>query len=237
MTINPLPPQAYTKQTLVKAYEWLKTQSESIRQIATSPDVLVSLYMKAQMQGEDVLHRPSIQNFKKDLKDLASIMGEWDQVSSSVDQVMRVGVGTGVGSSNSNSNSIGTGVSDYGLSPMRSSLGSEPPAMALGGRHQEAPKVAPEEVFAKASASVPKAASIPAPEIPERITGQIPPQVTAPPAHQATMPIEASFALEQVLDERSIALLVQVKNEYNLSSNHEALRFLITLGAKKALSI
>jgi len=77
MTIHPLPPQAYTKDTLIKAYEWLQAQGESIKQIATSPDVLVSLYMKAQMQGEEVLHRPSIKNFKSDLKNLASMMGEW----------------------------------------------------------------------------------------------------------------------------------------------------------------
>jgi hypothetical protein len=77
MTIHPLPPQAYTKDTLIKAYEWLQTQSDSIKQIATSPDVLVSLYMKAQMQGEDALHRPSIKNFKHDLKNLADMMSEW----------------------------------------------------------------------------------------------------------------------------------------------------------------
>jgi hypothetical protein len=78
MTIHPLPPQAYTKDTLIKAYEWLQAQDEGIKKIATSPDVLVSLYMKAQMQGEEALHRPSIKNFKSDLKNLASIMGEWD---------------------------------------------------------------------------------------------------------------------------------------------------------------
>jgi hypothetical protein len=78
MTIHPLPPQAYTKDTLIKAYEWLQAQDEGIKKIATSPDVLVSLYMKAQMQGEEALHRPSIKNFKSDLKNLASMMGEWD---------------------------------------------------------------------------------------------------------------------------------------------------------------
>jgi len=78
MTIHPLPPQAYTKDTLIKAYEWLQTQGDSIKQIATSPDVLVSLYMKAQMQGEEALHRPSIKNFKNDLKNLANMMSDWE---------------------------------------------------------------------------------------------------------------------------------------------------------------
>lgn len=79
MTIHPLPPQAYTKDTLIKAFDWLQSQDESIKQIATSPDVLVSLYMKAQMQGEDALHRPSIKNFKSDLKQLANMMGQWEE--------------------------------------------------------------------------------------------------------------------------------------------------------------
>jgi hypothetical protein len=61
--MNPLPPQAYTKETLVKAYAWLQTQSEHIKELATTPDVLVSLYLKAKLQGDSALERPSIQNF------------------------------------------------------------------------------------------------------------------------------------------------------------------------------
>lgn len=79
MTIHPLPPQAYTKDTLLKAFSWLQNQGDSIKAIATSPDILVSLYMKAQMQGEEALHRPSIKNFQNDLKNLASVVGDWEQ--------------------------------------------------------------------------------------------------------------------------------------------------------------
>lgn len=78
MTMNPLPPQAYTKETLVKAYEWLQHQNESIKEMATSRDILVSLYLKARMQGDSALERPSIQNFKNELKNLAGLMGEFE---------------------------------------------------------------------------------------------------------------------------------------------------------------
>ena len=78
MSMNPLPPQAYTKDTLVEAYAWLQSQSESIKEIATTPDILVSLYMKAKMQGMEALERPSIQNFKSELKSLVGIMGEFE---------------------------------------------------------------------------------------------------------------------------------------------------------------
>ena len=71
MTMNPLPPQAYTKEILLKAYQWLMSQDSSIKEIATTPDILVSLYLKATRDGDSVLERPSIKNFKNELKNLA----------------------------------------------------------------------------------------------------------------------------------------------------------------------
>lgn len=76
MTLNPLPPQAYTKETLQKAYSWLLTQPASVKDMATSQDILVSLYLKAQRNGEAALEAPSIQNFKQELKHLATMIGD-----------------------------------------------------------------------------------------------------------------------------------------------------------------
>lgn len=76
MTMNPLPPQAYTKDTLTKAYMWLVHQNSSIKELATTPDILVSLFLKAQRNGDESLDTPSIQNFKNELKSLAGMMGE-----------------------------------------------------------------------------------------------------------------------------------------------------------------
>ncbi len=78
MALNQLPPQAYTKETLAKAFSWMKSQDESIKELARTPDILVSLYLKAQRHGEDFLERPSIQNFKNDLKTLAGMMDAFD---------------------------------------------------------------------------------------------------------------------------------------------------------------
>lgn len=77
MTMNPLPPQAYTRETLQKAYNWLLTQSPSIKDMARNQDILVSLYLKAQRNGDAALEAPSIQNFKKELKSLATMMGDF----------------------------------------------------------------------------------------------------------------------------------------------------------------
>jgi hypothetical protein len=76
MTVNPLPPQAYTKETLQKAYTWLLSQPTSVKEMATSQDMLVSLYLKAQRSGDASLETPSIQNFKQELKNLANLIGD-----------------------------------------------------------------------------------------------------------------------------------------------------------------
>jgi hypothetical protein len=81
MAMNPLPPQAYTKETLQKAYSWLLNQSPSIKEMASTQEMLVSLYLKAQRNGEASLEAPSIQNFKQELKSLANMMGDFAPTS------------------------------------------------------------------------------------------------------------------------------------------------------------
>lgn len=82
MTMNPLPPQAYTKDILLKAYSWLMGQSNSIKEMATTPDILVSLFLKATRDGDSALDRPSITNFKNELKSLSTLLGELDKAPS-----------------------------------------------------------------------------------------------------------------------------------------------------------
>lgn len=76
MTVNPLPPQAYTKETLQKAYTWLLNQTANVKELATTQDMMVSLYLRALRNGDVALETPSIVNFKQELKSLASLMGD-----------------------------------------------------------------------------------------------------------------------------------------------------------------
>jgi hypothetical protein len=79
MNANHFPPQAYTKDTLHAAYQWLQTQEAEVKRLATTPDLLISLYHKSQLaQGRDPLDRPSLKSFKSDLKSLAGMMGEFE---------------------------------------------------------------------------------------------------------------------------------------------------------------
>jgi uncharacterized phage infection (PIP) family protein YhgE len=86
MAMNPLPPQAYTKETLQKAYSWLLNQSPSIKEMASTQEMLVSLYLKAQRNGEASLEAPSIQNFKQELKSLANMIGDFNPTSTAAPQ-------------------------------------------------------------------------------------------------------------------------------------------------------
>lgn len=190
MTIHPLPPQAYTKDTLMKAYHWLQSQDEAIKQIATSPDVLVSLFMKAQMQGEDALHRPSIRNFKTDLKSLASMMGEWEQLESPE------------------------------MAPAPSSVTLK--AQANYATYQM-----------KTAASTPSPSQLEAPAPKAPMMNSAP----APRPQQLPEPARAVSSHSLGLDEKSKEILQEVQKLYNLSSESEALRMLITMGYHRAKSL
>lgn len=163
--MNPLPPQAYTKETLLKAYQWVQNQAPAIRELATTPDLLVSLYLKASRDGDQSLDRPSIHNFKSELRSLADMMG-----------------------------------------------GLERPAA--------------QSVAAPAKPAAPQAAT----------TAEL--RMQAPKPAPTTAPITASFetstAALPTLDAQSLEMLKEIKEQFNLSNEGEALRMLIKIGYQKA---
>jgi hypothetical protein len=82
MTNGPtLPPQAYTREVLTIAFNWLQTQPESIKKLAQTPDALVGLYLRAQRYGERTAESDapvSSQAFISDLKNLAEGLKQFD---------------------------------------------------------------------------------------------------------------------------------------------------------------
>lgn len=90
---NNLPPQAYTRDVLAQAYNWLKTQPAQIKERATTADSLVSLYLQARRSGAAGATNPSSswsseapassEAFKNDLKNLAQGLKAFDQTNES----------------------------------------------------------------------------------------------------------------------------------------------------------
>lgn len=77
-----LPPQAYTREILTSAFNWLQNQPESVKKLATTPDALVGLFMRAQRYGNSSLESDapvSSQNFMSDLKNLAEGLKQFEE--------------------------------------------------------------------------------------------------------------------------------------------------------------
>lgn len=76
-----LPPQAYTRDILAKAYLWAQSQPDSIKKLATTPDALVGLFLRAQRNGDisfENVAPVSRDNFMNDLKSLATELDQFD---------------------------------------------------------------------------------------------------------------------------------------------------------------
>ena len=76
MAISNFPPQAYTRDTLATAFEWLRTQSLAVREMAQDSDSLVALYLQSLRRQNPNL--ASSETFKQDLKNLAEGMKQFE---------------------------------------------------------------------------------------------------------------------------------------------------------------
>jgi hypothetical protein len=84
-----LPPQAYTRDILAKAYLWMQNQPDSIRKMAGTPDALVGLFLRAQRNGEASLESVapvSRDIFISDLKNLANELEQFEGPSGFINQ-------------------------------------------------------------------------------------------------------------------------------------------------------
>lgn len=82
LTTN-IPPQAYTRDTLVKAIEWLGHQPASVREKATSADLVVSFYLQANRRKTALQMEAPVsgENFKADLRHLAEDLKQFEEPS------------------------------------------------------------------------------------------------------------------------------------------------------------
>jgi len=176
LTTN-LPPQAYTRDTLVKAIEWLSSQPASVRERASSADLVVSYYLQACRKAAVQMEAPvSGENFKSDLKHLAEDLKKFEEPSSPPQQPSR-------------------------LSPSH----DEPPVPL----RIEPPPAPRREYFSQ----------------PEPIFKP------EPRMEQAPKP------LAWPVDARSTHAARELQQRLNLSSEMEALRILVTLGAERARAL
>ena len=227
-----LPPQAYTKETLIQAYNWLRSQPAHVQELAKSPDALVALYTRAQIHGENYLSRTNLQGFKSELKNLASMMGDFDDSG-------------GLGKPSAPPKFPSSAPSAQG-SPSANPVGSHGP---VGGAPSGVGASSQSSVFSGASnqgSSVSTTPSVAAP------TSQGNPQMglistspggVGPVFHDPSLPLFNAAVnnppvpdLRNFIDARSWTMIQEVKNHFNLSSETEAIRLLVVMGYQKMRS-
>ena len=86
MSNTTLPPQAFTKEMLSEAFDWLNLQPDAIKNQVKSTEGMMSLYLRHKRHGkvgfvsESVSEQPpaSIRHFQSDLKNLAEGLKQFD---------------------------------------------------------------------------------------------------------------------------------------------------------------
>ena len=81
MRTSNLPPQAYTKETLNKAFLWLKMQSDDIKAKATTTDSMVSYYLRHRRLGKTSFDSASSNAFQDDLKSLSKGFNDFEKLN------------------------------------------------------------------------------------------------------------------------------------------------------------
>lgn len=193
-------PQAYTKETLVKAFDWLQHQPASLKQVATSPDVLVGLFLKAQRQGITNIDADAPVSSKKFIDDLKSLKKDFAQF----DDVAKTPATNFAQQSNAS----------YSASKTAS----------YTAESQSAEHSASHTVAHTSSHSVAQGASA----SPGPSTFQNAP-VFAQTIHSPTYNTTVQHGALP-LDEHSLAMLTAIQQRFNLSTPQEALRMLIAVG-------
>lgn len=255
-TITGLPPQAYTRDTLVKAVEWWNQQPTSLKERATSADAIVSFYLQACRRASASQEAPlSGEAFKADLKNLALGLKQFEENASNVAPPPPLR-------------------SFAPQSPTGFQAPSQPPPQAMASPQPQAAPQPPRAHAAPAAPSMPQAhlpvhpdpstaASMPyAPASSQTMMPSTPPPaavsyyvtqqpVAAPPTPMpAPAPLPTPSASPHAMhaqshsgvmvwnvDPRSAQAAKELQIRLNLGTEIEALRVLITLGVERARAL
>lgn len=226
MALNPIPPQAYTKDTLQKAYGWLLSQGPEIKEMASNQEILVSLYLQATRNGAESLERPSIQNFRTELKSLADMMGNFD-------------TGKKTAKATKPATAAASKQSDYVTEQRSKAQSSESThAKTTSAYAQVTPEIPAgitQEQLKEAMAAVYEAAlsKEPISSVPPLKQGTAISEKIIEEAPFVVHETEISPSPASSLDAESLRKITEIQAILNLSTHHEAIRALIAIGYKK----
>lgn len=262
MSTTLVPPQAYTKADLAKAYEWLQKQPDSIQDLATSAETLMGLYRKALLYGaSSISPKPSASTneFKSELKQLAGQISNFDQAKT----------GQATYSSSVQYNSTKSPLPPWAESKIENNLKSpsqdyfskkEDSSVVLdtyNGTASYSPKVEAEKPKMPEAPQAPTQSSFQSSFDMSNSFNHEPsyertaPTKAAPNMNQQSFevpirtkayqyPVESSYFAQESgldLDANSKAMIQEVKRKLNLSSDPEAIRMMLSIGYERIKSL
>jgi hypothetical protein len=222
MSVSPnLPPQAYTREVLVKAFEWLNTQPASVRERAGTADALVALYLQAKRRGTTADGTPlqweqpsqaSRDAFKADLKNLAEGLRQFDAPPQAAGAALNENIQDSLFGFRE---SAGTSVPQGSAPPPKKESAHPPQAFA--------PPHYGFEPLERLAETVAEAMEKPVPG-PDTGMGM------APGEQPAAAASPAGFLM---LDPKSREWVREVQKRLNLTSESDAIRALIAIGYER----
>ncbi len=192
-------PQAYTKETLAKAFEWLQHQPQSVQQAASNPDMLVSIYTQAQRQGLQKIDIDAPVSSRKFIDDLKTLSRDFAQFEDS--------------SSTSTTTSTMASTAKQTLQQVAPSP-------------QQKVYEAPAQQMNSSSVSSQSSQYQHQQSTSQKVSQQV---ILERSIHQQTITGEGFFTL----DDKSLAIIKNLQERFNLSSPQEALRLVISVGLER----
>lgn len=212
-----MPPQAYTRDVLAAAYEWLRSQPSHVRELASNSDSLVALYMQSRRRPGSINHLLSQPQ-----------PHPTSQFSSS--QQQNASNATSAETPNTSLNSASSEAFKKDLKTLAEGLKQfdDPAEMkpAIASAHALNTMPSPHSQPIQSSAAHAQ---------PQNVNSYVslPSQIT-----HSTSPSSSSLSPSSLnLDARSAETLKIVQTLLNLSSEREALRMLIVIGYEKLKSL
>ncbi len=226
-----LPPQAYTREVLAVAFQWLQGQPDSIRKLAQSPDALVGLYLRAQRYGHaspETDAPVTSQNFVNDLKSLAEGLKQFEESKAAQGEPNAAGPAAVAGS-------YAYERRQYSYTSPQSQSQPQPQSPVQPSFHS-AQSSAQSHIHSAIGAGGVRAALHPPTAIapPVAVAAQaITAQTVATPAADAV----PTANLARHLNANAQAMIQEVKTAMNLSSDAEVLNMMVALAYKSVRNL
>ena len=234
-----LPPQAYTREILTSAFNWLQTQPESVKKLATTPDALVGLFMRAQRYGASSMELDapvSSQNFISDLKNLAEGLKQFEKPKLQQGHQANQAPGSSLHAMSNAPNQAAHSPSATFHSAQTFQQAVMPSGGVAGG-HYAGASASPHASHVAPSGYENHAAQ-PNSHSNTQMGTHSNNQMGSHSGNPMASPFSASASSAQlVLNERAQQMIHEVKNQLNLSSHAETINMLVALGYKQLGSL